>query len=285
VRSISVGSIRTLFVTAVLAAAGCSPSTTREYPLEGQVLAVDAARNEITIKHGDIPQFMPAMTMPFKVRDAKLLEGRSPGDLVKATLVVEANDAHLRTIERVGSAPVTDSLPTERSTILRHGDVVADATFTDETGATRRLSDWRGKVLAVTFVYTRCPMPNFCPAMDRLFQQVQDSLREDEALGEQVHLISVTIDPDYDTPGVLASHARRVKADPARWHFLTGTRSDIDSFARQFGLSVTREPTEIVHNLATAVIDGKGRMITLLTGGTWKPSDLIAGLRTARASR
>jgi protein SCO1 len=280
-----VRSITTLFVATVLAAIACSRSSAREYQLEGQVLAVDAARREITIKHGDIPQFMPAMTMPFKVRDATLLEGRSAGDLVKATLVVETNDAYLRTVEAVGRAPVTDAAPAERPTILQHGDVVADAAFLDETGASRRLADWRGHVLAVTFTYTRCPMPNFCPLMDRLFQQVQQSLREDASLGQQAHLISVTIDPDYDTPAVLASHARRLNADPARWHFLTGPRTDIDNFARQFGLSVKREPGEIVHNMVTAVIDGKGRMITLLTGGTWKPSDLIAGLRTARASR
>jgi protein SCO1 len=269
---------------ATLACVSCSRPTAREYQLEGQVLAIDNTRQEITIKHGDIPQFMPAMTMAFKVRDPQLLAGRTPGDLVKATLVVQGNDVHLRTVETVGRAPVADPAPAERSSILRHGDVVADATFIDETGASRRLTDWRGKVLAVTFMYTRCPMPDFCPLMDRLFQQVQDDLRQDERLRDEVHLISVTIDPDYDTPQVLAAHARRLKADPSVWHFLTGTRAEVDGFAHQFGMSVKREPGEIVHNLVTAVIDGKGRTVSLLRG-TWKPSDLVAGLRTARASR
>jgi len=271
-----------------LALGGCSRSSAREYELKGQVLAVDPARQEITIEHGDIQGFMPGMTMAFKVRDRALLEGRIPGDLVTATLVVEDADAHLRAVERTGHAPVT--LPTilPRTGILANGDTVADAAFVDETGAARRLADWRGHVIAVTFVYTRCPLPNFCPLMDRHFRSVQDQVRADPALKAGVRLLSVSFDPDHDTPPVLAKHAAALGADPDIWHFLTGTRGGVEAFASQFAVSVIREDpseTEIVHNLRTAVIDREGRLVTVLNGSDWTPAELMTELRRAHDAR
>src|SRR5688572_12258499 len=153
-----------VLMLAASVAAGCAPRP-REYELRGVVVAVDSTRQEITIKHDDIPRFMPGMTMPFRVKDAALLEGRVPGDLVRATLVVEDNGAHLRALERTGSAPAppVEAAPPRP---LEPGAEVPDASFVDQDGATRRFSSWRGHALAVTFMYTRCPIPNFCPLMD-----------------------------------------------------------------------------------------------------------------------
>ncbi|MGH9373520.1 MAG: SCO family protein [Vicinamibacterales bacterium] len=272
-----------LVLLLVLTAPACSRSPTREYVLTGQVLAVDEARQEITIKHGDIPGFMPGMTMAFGVRDGKLLAGRVPGDLVKATLVVEESDVHLRTLERIGHAPVPEDarLPAAMD-LLAPGEPVTDAALVDETGAPRTLAGWRGKVLAVTFIYTRCPLPNFCPLMDRHFKAVQEQVGGDAGLKGRVQLLSVSFDPDHDTPAILAKHAAQLQADPAIWHFLTGTRGDVETFASQFGVSVIRDdPREIVHNLRTAVIDAQGRLTTVLNGGDWTPGDLMAELRKA----
>ncbi len=103
----------------------------------------------------------------------------------------------------------------------------------DETGATRRLSEWRGRTLAVTFIYTRCPLPDFCPRMDRQFADVQQIVTDDERLRGRVHLLSISFDPAYDTPAVLATHTKKVGAAPATWSFLTGDEGDVESFAAQ----------------------------------------------------
>ena len=258
----------------------------RTYQLKGQVLAIDQARQELTVNHADIPGFMPAMTMPYKVRDANLLKGRTPGELIGATLIVEGSDAYLQSIRHEGVAALPEERPAARAMdVLDVGEPVRDAELIDQSGARRSLEDWRGQVLAVTFVYTRCPLPNFCPLIDRHFADVQEQVRSSSDLQGRVHLVSVTLDPEYDTPPVLLRHAGRLKADPAVWSFLTGSRERMEAFASQFGVSIAREnapSTEVVHNLRTAVIDANGRLVTILSGADWQPPALIAEIRNAR---
>ena len=277
-----------LILFAALAGFACrAPAPApRTFELKGQILAIDQARQEITVNHADIPGFMPAMTMPYKVRDANLLKGRTPGELIGATLVVEESDAYLQSIRHEGVAALPDERPAARAMdLLGVGEAVRDGELVDPSGARRSLGDWRGQVLAVTFVYTRCPLPNFCPLIDRHFAAVQEQVRSSSDLQGRVHLVSVTLDPDYDTPAVLLRHAGQLKADPAVWSLLTGSREQIETFASQFGVSVVREnaqPSELVHNLRTAVIDGNGRLVTMLSGGEWEPAALIAEIRNAR---
>ena len=277
-----------LILFAALAGFACrAPAPApRTFELKGQILAIDQARQEITVSHADIPGFMPAMTMPYKVRDANLLKGRTPGELIGATLVVEESDAYLQSIRHVGVAALPDERPAARAMdLLGVGEAVRDSELVDASGSRRTLGDWRGQVLAVTFVYTRCPLPNFCPLIDRHFAAVQEQVRSSADLQGRVHLVSVTLDPEYDTPAVLLRHAGQLKADPAVWSLLTGSREQIETFASQFGVSVVREtaqPSELVHNLRTAVIDGNGRLVTMLSGGEWEPAVLIAEIRNAR---
>ena len=277
-----------LILFAALAGFACrAPAPApRTFELKGQILAIDQARQEITVSHADIPGFMPAMTMPYKVRDANLLKGRTPGELIGATLVVEESDAYLQSIRHEGVAALPDERPAARAmNLLGVGEAVRDGELVDPSGARRSLGDWRGQVLAVTFVYTRCPLPNFCPLIDRHFAAVQEQVRSSSDLQGRVHLVSVTLDPDYDTPAVLLRHAGQLKADPAVWSLLTGSREQIETFASQFGVSVVREnaqPSGLVHNLRTAVIDGNGRLVTMLSGGEWEPAALIAEIRNAR---
>lgn len=276
-----------LVLLSLVMSSGCSRS--KGYPLVGQVLAIDSERQEITVRHEDIRGFMPGMTMPFKVKDAGELAGRKPGDLITATLVVENNHGYLTGITRTGEAPLPADTPAPPATVMiEPGDPVPPAEFTDQQGRTRRISDWQGKTIAVTFVYTRCPLPDFCPAMDRHFKAAQAALIADPALASRVHLLSVSFDPEYDTPAILRAHARRVGADPAIWTYLTGARETVDRFAAAFGVSVMRgdQPMqEIVHNLRTAVIDAEGRLVTVLNGRDWTPEDLLGRLRAADARR
>jgi protein SCO1/2 len=275
-----------LSLATALAITGCSRP--REYELEGQILAVDATRREVTIRHGDIKGFMPGMTMPFKVRDVALLEGRVAGDMIKATLVVDDSEAHLRTLEKTGHAPVVGAPPKPLGEPLSPGDEVPETALVDDTGTARRLREWRGRAVAVTFIYTRCPIPDFCPLMDRHFAEAQQLIANDAALRGRVGLVSVSFDPQYDTPAVLATHAKKVNADPAVWTFLTGAQEDVDAFASRFGVSVMREgtdPANVVHNLRTAVVDGNGRLVKILTGMQWAPSELVVELGSAAGGR
>jgi protein SCO1/2 len=274
-------------VTVLLVSAGCSGGE-RRYPLTGQVLAVDTVRQEITVKHEDIRGFMPGMTMPFKVKDAGQVSAVRPGDLIEATLIVEESTGYLADIRRTGEAPLPEGTPAAPSRMIEPGTDVPDAEFTDSLGQARRFSDWRGKTLAVTFVYTRCPVPDFCPLMDRHFAAVQKALQTDAALAGRVHLLSVSFDPDHDTPPVLHAHAERVGADPAIWSFVTGSREAIDRFAAPFGITIMRDDKpmeEIVHNLRTAVIDAEGRLVQVLNGNDWQPGQLVGAIRGADARR
>jgi protein SCO1/2 len=273
--------------TVVVVLCACGP-TQREYELRGVVVAVDPARDEITIRHEDIPRFMPGMTMPFKVRDSRLLQGRQPGDVVRATLVVEESDAHIRALERTGSAPVPESSSAVRPDLLDVGETAPDGTFTDQEGKTRRLADWRGQVLAVTFVYTGCPIPNFCPLMDRHFRNAQRAILETPGLRGRARLLSVSIDPEHDRPPVLAAHARTLGANPDVWSFLTGEREALERFASRFGVTIVREDApagEIVHGLRTAIIDANGRVSAILPGNEWAAAELLAELRKALERR
>lgn len=268
------------------AAAACSrPPEPRQYELTGQVLAVRPERNEVVIQHQDIEGFMPAMTMPFKVRDKALLEGRQAGDLVTATLVVEEADAYLSGLTRTGHAPVETVPPPPAPDILQEGDEVEDAPLVDQDGNARPISSLRGHRVALTFIYTRCPLPEFCPLMDRNFVAVQKTIKSTPALSD-VRLVTVTFDPEFDTPSVLKTHARRRGADPAIWSFLTGEPDAVSDFADQFGIYTEdspQSPTEITHNLRTAVIDPDGRLVSVHTGNSWTPADLVADLTKAPA--
>jgi protein SCO1/2 len=192
-------------------------------------------------------------------------------------------------VARTGFSPVVDVYPaTHVMDLLHPGEAIRDAILVDETGTRHRLEDWRGRILAVTFIYTRCPLPNFCPVMDRHFRAVQEQVRGDADLRGGVQLLSVSFDPERDQPAVLAKHAATLRADPEVWRFLTGDREDVDAFATQFGVSVMRDntaPDDIVHNLRTAIIDGEGKLITTLSGSEWAPADLVAEIRRARARR
>lgn len=274
-------------LVAVLSAAGCSNQ--KRYPLAGQVIAVDPERQELTVRHGDIRGFMPGMTMPFKVKDPAQVAAAKPGDLITATLVVEETTGYLDDVKKTGEAPLPADIPKRPAgPLIEPGTPVPDADFVDQDGRERKLADWRGKTTVVTFIYTRCPLPDFCPLMDRNYAAVQASLKEDPALAGRVQLVSVSFDPDHDTPAVLKKHAERVGADPALWSYVTGSRESIEKFGAGFGVTIMREDgtmTEIIHNLRTAVIDPDGRLVHVLNGNDWKPDRLLSDIRAVDAKR
>ena len=282
--------LRGISAAALVLAAACSRGPApRQYELNGQILGIKPEEREVLIRHHDIKGFMPGMTMPFKVADAALLEGREPGDLVTATLVIAGNDAHLSTLTKTGAAPldVPPPPPTASSgfELLKHGEVAPDQLLIDQDGKPRPLSSLRGHRIALTFTYTRCPMPNFCPLMDRHFAALQREIMKTPALAD-VRLLSVSFDPQFDTPRTLKAHASRLEADPLVWNFVTGDRDEIARFAARFGVTIERDeqnPIEITHNLRTAILDPQGRLVKVHTGNSWTPADLLVDLKAVPA--
>lgn len=262
----------------------------RQYAIRGQIVAIGTSPvvggTEITLKHEDIPGFMPAMTMAYSLKKGETADGIGPGDLVTATLVVDGGSLWLQNLRKTGHAPLPpDARPIRILDVMAPGDAVPDDPLVDQNGVERRFSSWRGQALAVTFVYTRCPVPDFCPLMDRHFGELQRAVQSDATLAGGVHLVSVTFDPRHDTREAIAAHAKARGADPRVWSYLTGEPAAIDHLTSRFGVSVIEEhdtPDSITHNLRTAVIDPKGRLVKFYTGNDWTVDALLADLRDAR---
>src|SRR5689334_9040260 len=278
---------RSVCVVAIALSACSRTPPAKEYQLKGQILDVKPETNEVLVKHEDIKGFMPAMTMPYKVADGKLLAGKEPGDLITATLVVGETEAHLSTIDKTGHAPIENTGGSEltASQILKPGDPVPDTNLIDENNMARPLTSYKGHRVALTFMYTRCPQPDFCPLMDRNFAALQNEIMKTPDLAD-VRLVSVSFDPANDTPAVLKTHAKDLKANAAVWHFVTASPEDIKGFTAKFG--VTAEPSDespavLTHNLSTAVIDAGGKLVKIRPGNMWTPADLIGDLKAAPA--
>lgn len=262
----------------------------KQYTLDGQVLAVLPARQQLTIKAGDIAGLMPAMTMTYDVATPALMSGRTAGETISGTLEVTDAGAKLVAIAHTGSAPLppANELAMATTDVLAPGDAVPDTALIDQHDARRSLSEWRGTYVVLTFIYTSCPLPTFCPLMDQNFATIQRALQNDAALKAQVRLLSISFDPDHDTPAVLAAHATREHADPAIWTFATGDRVAIDRLTARFGVTVIRSDTpggQITHGLRTAVLTPDGHVLKIYDGNDWTPGQVLADLRAAMSAK
>jgi protein SCO1/2 len=270
-----------------VAAMACGRTESREYTLQGQIISIAPDRTHADVKHEEIKGFMAAMTMPYKVEDAKELEGLAPGDLFTSTLVVVSNDAYLKDVKKVGEAPLETAAASPSPSassgfeLLKVGEPVPDIPLVDQEGRQRSVASLKGSTVVLTFIYTQCPLPTFCPLMDRHFVTLQKQIHSDPALS-RVQLATVSFDPVTDTPPVLKRHAEKLGADPTRWTFFTGNRDDVDRFASRFGVSIARDlsdPKNITHNLRTAIIDPEGRLVKSYTGNEWTPEQILADLK------
>lgn len=281
----------------LVVAAGCgrtdppaSPApAAQRFPIAGQLLGVQLDTGQVVLKHGKVEGYMDAMTMPFSVADRAEVLTRRPGDLVTATLVVEPTRVYLEHLTATGTAPLPDGVGArpvaEGVHVLAPGDAVPGVALTNQFGQPASLTDWAAASSAgvVTFIYTRCPLPDFCPLMDKRFGEIQAAAAADPALAGRVRLLSVSFDPANDTPAVLAAHADRVGAKPG-WAFVTAPPAIVDRFAAEFGVNVIRETDgSITHNLRTAVVGPDGRIAAVYSGNDWTAAQLVADLRRSLA--
>jgi protein SCO1/2 len=229
---------------------------------------------------------MEAMTMDFNAKEPSAVARLEPGDRIRFDLVVTRERGWIENVRRVGKnvSPLSPRLASYTwAPPLKVGQMIPDAAFTNEVGQAVRLSDYRGQALAITFIFTRCPFPDYCPRMSRQMSKVNESLAFIPNAPTNWHLFSISFDPEYDQPSVLQDYRRNLHADDGRWHFLTGAPADIKRFCASFGVYFVRDRGSIDHNLMTAVIDTQGRLQRLFPGNQWKPDDLIDELASAAA--
>lgn len=254
---------------------------TRDFTVRGVVRETRPAKSQLVVKHEEIPGYMDAMTMPFQVRDPKILESVKPGDAITFQLHVTDKDHWIDGLKIVGAGDKEPPQPKKTTDIapFKPGDPLPALTFSDERGQPLKLEDYRGKALAITFIYTRCPLPNFCPLLSQKFRTVQESLLADPTAPKNWQLLSVTIDPEHDTAEVLQRYAKAHRADAAHWRFATGDLRDITVLGLRSGLEFWEGGSEITHNLRTVVFDAQGRMRKVISENTWTAKELADELR------
>jgi protein SCO1/2 len=258
---------------------------------KGVIIEVTPAEKKVTIKHEDIPGYMHGMTMPFDVKDINELTGLAPGDPVSFRIVVSGNKGWVDQIRKIGARtnlpPATAPVRVARQIEpLDEGDLLPAYHFTNQLGRAISTSQFKGQALAITFLFTRCPFPNFCPLMANNFAEAQKKLLTMPNAPTNWHLLTISFDPEFDTPEVLRNYASTHGADPARWTFATGALDEITAMGEQFGLAFWKEQAGIIsHNLRTVVIDPTGHVQKIFTGNDWQPEDLVAEIAKAAKIR
>ncbi len=262
------------------------PAAERRFPIEGRVVAIDSAAHTITLDHHEVAGYMKAMTMPFTVRDAWVFNVVHPGDTVQATLVV-SDDVYLETISVTQAHGPADLSSTSPMHLPQKGEAVPDFHFVNQEGRAIHFAQFRGQPLLVTFIYSRCPLPDFCIRMSNNFAEIEENLRKSNPTAfAKLQMLSISIDPEFDKPGVLRSYGRNYAStvDPKfeHWSFATGKPAEIQSAAQFFGLTYQKQNGQIIHDLRTALLDANGKIADTYHGNQWSPVELaaeIAGLQ------
>ena len=250
---------------AVLLAVGAFGCATT-YEGRGLVLRADPASSTLTVSHDPIIGYMGAMVMPFTVRDGHALRDVRPGDVIEFRLRPKDSGTEIDRIRHL-SAAGTDGGLTQTpavAALVKTGERVPDFTLTDQHGATVTLSGLRGSVVVITFIYSRCPLPDYCPRMVANLAEVKNRYRD--RLGRDLTLLTVTFDPKYDTPEVLNAFAARYGGNAPGWHFLSGSPEAIAAVCASFGIEYWPDQGLITHTLQTAVIDREGRLRASVEG-------------------
>src|ERR1044072_243697 len=263
--------------------------TEKHYELKGKVVVVDKQQRLLTVAHEEIKDYMSAMTMPFVVKDDWVFEIATPGNQITATLVVDGGQLWLGDVVLTEAPVSANEIPAEGPG-PRPGDEVPDYRLLNQDGKKISLHNYKGKVLLLTFIYTRCQDPNQCTLMSRNFAAIEQELRKQPELYQKTHLLSISFDPTYDTPKVLRSYGASITGrysdeDFAHWEFASGTADEVKGVAQYFGLRYYQDSpsgeAQVIHSVRTAVIGPDGKILKVYRGNEWKPEDILKDLQGA----
>ncbi|HVS82823.1 MAG TPA: SCO family protein [Pyrinomonadaceae bacterium] len=282
-----------LLICASAIGLACRPrrsANEKRYDLKGKVVAVNKSERTATIAHEDIKGYMPAMTMPFKIKSDADLEMLKPGDQVTGTLVVDDISSWVEIaaiVEGPGTVSQTVDVPGEP----KPGTDVPDFGLVNQDGKRIHLAQYRGQALALTFIYTRCPMPDQCTLMSNNFAAIDQELQKQPDVYAKTHLLTISFDPEYDSPKVLrsygASHTGRYSDETFQhWEFATGGPDEVKGIAQFFGLRYFHDTEsaqdQVIHSLRTVVIGPDGKLFKLYRGNEWKPAEVVSDLINAQ---
>lgn len=287
-----------IFILVLLAGSACSrqdavkdaPAEPEEitYPMTGEILVVDREENRLLVQHEAIPDYMPAMTMEFRASPGDVANAKE-GQRIRAVLVPsDTGDFFLRNIwpdDQVAVASVNagadalrqDTLIRGRSAYREVGEKLPDFSLYDQTGEVVQSSRFRGRQVMLNFIFTRCPVATMCPAATMKMMETQRLAKE--AGVESLELVSITLDPEYDTPGVLRDYASARGIDTSNFSFLTGPERSIKDLLTQFGVIANFDGSILKHTLTTLLISKDGKIIHRADGTLWEPRDFVAKMR------
>jgi protein SCO1/2 len=257
------------------------PTDARSYEVRGMVRGIAPDRSSMDVEHEDIPGFMPSMTMPFLVHDAKEIAEVRIGDAVSFRMIVTDKDLAVTDVRKIDAAhlrlparsPSTTSASPSAAR-LHEGDNLPAFVFSDQDGRRITNDTFRGRSLILTFIFTRCAVPNFCQRMSNNFSELQKRIQDERITNAR--LLSISLDPAFDTPAILKEYGEHLAAAPDIWTFATG---DVDKIVEGFSVYRKTEGGTLSHGLATALVNGDGKILKIWRGNEWKPEEVITALR------
>lgn len=273
-------------------AVAASPTATNQqiFQVKGVVKELKPDGKTVVIRHEEIPHYMPAMTMPFEVRNTNELRGLKPDDVIRFQLVVTADNGWIEHVSKTTAAHATELPSRTALRVVRDvdplniNDALPEYHFTNELGQVVNTEKLKGEAFAFTFFFTRCPYPTFCPLMSHNFEDVEKKLLARPNAPTNWHLFSISFDPDYDKPATLKAYAKAYDYQPAHWSFLTGDLLDLTAIGDQVGEYFGHDESGgVTHNLRTVVVDARGRVQKIYPDNKWTSDQLVAELLKAAA--
>jgi protein SCO1/2 len=263
--------------------AGCRKTQT--YTLTGRVISKQPGLQQLIIANDDMPGFMPAMTMPYAVKDHNGFKRVQPGDLIRADLIEGADGKFwLEQLSVTGKGPILSSEGGVVHT-LSVGDKVPDIPMVNQDGKTIRFEQFKGKLVLLTFIYTRCPFPDYCPLLIRQFVTIQNELAKNPTEYQKTHLVSISLDPNYDKPPVLRVYGlANLDHNPKgfeHWDFVSPSPADLQRLASSFGLVYSEQGGLISHTMNTVLVAGDGIILNMWPGNEWRPPEVVDVMRHA----
>jgi len=272
--------------------AGSVAGELKTFPIQGKIVSVDAANGSILLDAGAVPGFMDAMAMTYKLKQPGIVSELHPGDMITATIVThkvgdEYQDVVLDQIVVTGQAR-PDYKPTVQYHVPTAGDAVPDFKLVNENGRTIHLGQFKGRALLLTFVNTRCPLPDYCPRMNRNFAEIDKALEADPAMLVKTHLLSISFDPKDDTPAVLKSYGQAYAGVGAKfdhWEFAVPPAKELTAILEFFDVGVTPgDDGTLTHSLSTVLIGKDGRVAAWYPSNEWTPAEVLAAMKGAAAA-
>lgn len=268
---------------ASLLLASCQNSPAK-YTLTGRVISKQPATQQLIIDNDDIPGFMAAMTMPYTVKDPDGFQRVQPADIIRADVIEEQPGKFwLEHVIVIGKAAGRTPAEGEPPQVLMIGDKVPDVSMVNQDGKTLHFAQFKGKVVLLTFIYTRCPFPDYCPLLSRQFAGIQKELAKNPDNYKKTHLMSISLDPNYDKPPVLREYGLSyLEHNPngfEHWDFVSTSPADLQKLIGSFGLSYSEQNSQISHSMNTILLAADGTVANMWPGNEWQTSEVLDVMR------